>query len=90
MDQSFVDELDCDADDVAIVRAIVGLGDSLGLAIVAEGVERPAQADALMAAGVLDRPGVSVRLSPTGERPRALPRRRPQQLGHAAQIRTSA
>jgi len=51
VDQSFVDELDSDADDVAIVRAIVGLGDSLGLAIVAEGVERRSQAVALMALG---------------------------------------
>jgi diguanylate cyclase (GGDEF)-like protein len=51
VDQSFVDELDSDADDVAIVRAIVGLGDSLGLAIVAEGVERRPQANALMALG---------------------------------------
>ena len=51
VDRSFVDELDCDADDVAIVRAIVGLGDSLGLAIVAEGVERPEQARALAALG---------------------------------------
>jgi diguanylate cyclase (GGDEF)-like protein/PAS domain S-box-containing protein len=44
IDQSFVDELDCDSDDVAIVRAIVALGESLGLAIVAEGVERRSQA----------------------------------------------
>jgi EAL domain-containing protein (putative c-di-GMP-specific phosphodiesterase class I) len=51
VDQSFVDELDCNSDDVAIVRAIVGLGESLGLAIVAEGVERPAQAEALMSLG---------------------------------------
>jgi diguanylate cyclase (GGDEF)-like protein/PAS domain S-box-containing protein len=51
VDQSFVDELDSDADDVAIVRAIVGLGDSLGMAIVAEGVERHTQAGALMALG---------------------------------------
>ena len=51
VDQSFVDELDFDADDVAIVRAIVGLGESLGLAVVAEGVERRAQAEALMALG---------------------------------------
>jgi diguanylate cyclase (GGDEF)-like protein/PAS domain S-box-containing protein len=51
VDQSFVDELDCDADDVAIVRAIVGLGESLGLAIVAEGVERQAQAGALIGLG---------------------------------------
>jgi len=51
VDQSFVDELDSDPDDVAIVRAIVGLGESLGLAIVAEGVERRAQASSLMALG---------------------------------------
>ncbi len=51
VDQSFVDELDFDTDDVAIVRAIVGLGESLRLAIVAEGVERPAQARALLALG---------------------------------------
>jgi diguanylate cyclase (GGDEF)-like protein/PAS domain S-box-containing protein len=51
VDQSFVDELDTDPDDVAIVRAIVGLGESLGLAIVAEGVERRAQASSLMALG---------------------------------------
>ena len=51
VDQSFVDELDCDADDVAIVRAIVGLGHSLGMAIVAEGVERRGQVNALMALG---------------------------------------
>jgi EAL domain-containing protein (putative c-di-GMP-specific phosphodiesterase class I) len=51
VDRSFVDELDCDADDVAIVRAIVALGESLGLSIVAEGVERPEQARALAALG---------------------------------------
>jgi predicted signal transduction protein with EAL and GGDEF domain len=51
VDQSFVDELDTDPDDVAIVRAIVGLGESLGLAIVAEGVERRAQASSLRALG---------------------------------------
>jgi EAL domain-containing protein (putative c-di-GMP-specific phosphodiesterase class I) len=53
VDQSFVDELDCNSDDVAIVRAIVGLGESLGLAVVAEGVERPAQADALVSLGCM-------------------------------------
>ena len=80
VDQSFVDELDSDADDVAIVRAIVGLGDSLGLAIVAEGVERRSQARA-HGPRLHDRPGLSVRLSPAGEHARALPRRRPEQLG---------
>ena len=51
VDRSFVDELDCDSDDVAIVRAVVALGDSLGLAIVAEGVERPTQATELLDLG---------------------------------------
>lgn len=51
IDRSFVDELDQNSGDVAIVRAIIALGDSLGLSVVAEGVERPAQADELRALG---------------------------------------
>jgi EAL domain-containing protein (putative c-di-GMP-specific phosphodiesterase class I) len=51
IDRSFVEELDQRAENVAIVRAIIGLGDSLGLSIVAEGVEQPAQAATLQALG---------------------------------------
>ncbi|HUY21453.1 MAG TPA: EAL domain-containing protein [Acidimicrobiales bacterium] len=51
IDRSFVDELDCDSDDVAIVRAIVALGESLGLAVVAEGIERTTQATELQDIG---------------------------------------
>jgi diguanylate cyclase (GGDEF)-like protein/PAS domain S-box-containing protein len=51
IDRSFVDDLDERSENAAIVRAIVGLGDSLGLAIVAEGVERPVQATRLQALG---------------------------------------
>ena len=42
IDRSFVEDLDQRSDNAAIVRAIIGLGDSLGLSIVAEGVEAPA------------------------------------------------
>jgi EAL domain-containing protein (putative c-di-GMP-specific phosphodiesterase class I) len=51
IDRSFVDDLEESSENAAIVRAIVGLGDSLGLAIVAEGVERPIQATRLQALG---------------------------------------
>ena len=51
IDRSFVDELDVRAENVAIVRAIIGLGDSLGLSIVAEGIETPAQAARLQSLG---------------------------------------
>ena len=51
VDRSFVDELDHDSGDVAIVRAIIGLGDSLGMSVIAEGVEREAQAQQLKRLG---------------------------------------
>lgn len=43
IDRSFVDGIPNDADDSAIVRAIVSLGHALGLELCAEGVETPAQ-----------------------------------------------
>ncbi len=51
IDQSFIRDLTLDPDDVAIVTAIVGLARSLGLDILAEGVESPAQLDVLLALG---------------------------------------
>jgi len=47
VDQSFVAGLLDDAEDAAIVRAVGGLGHSLGLSVVAEGVENYLQAAAL-------------------------------------------
>ncbi|WP_127478565.1 EAL domain-containing protein [Sulfurivermis fontis] len=43
LDQSFVRELENDADDRAIASGVVNLGHSLGLVVIAEGVETAAQ-----------------------------------------------
>jgi diguanylate cyclase (GGDEF)-like protein/PAS domain S-box-containing protein len=51
IDQSFVRGLDKDPNDAAIIRAIVTLGHSLDLAVLAEGVETPAQLEQLRAEG---------------------------------------
>ncbi len=50
IDRSFVNELD-DGQGVAIVEAVIGLAHSLGLEVVAEGVETVAQLDALIRRG---------------------------------------
>jgi diguanylate cyclase (GGDEF)-like protein/PAS domain S-box-containing protein len=51
IDRSFVLGLACNARDEAIVRAVISLGSSLDMLLVAEGVEAQAQADALRDAG---------------------------------------
>lgn len=45
IDRSFVSGIGRNPDDMAIVRALLGLGKSLGIATVAEGIETVAQAD---------------------------------------------
>jgi diguanylate cyclase (GGDEF)-like protein len=52
IDKTFIDTVDSDEADRAVVRAVVELCDSLGLVTVAEGVEKAAQAYALDALGV--------------------------------------
>ncbi|MGI4800588.1 MAG: putative bifunctional diguanylate cyclase/phosphodiesterase [Janthinobacterium lividum] len=51
IDQSFIRTLDDSNDCLAIVRAVLGLGRSLGMSVVAEGVETLAQFDILKREG---------------------------------------
>jgi diguanylate cyclase (GGDEF)-like protein len=54
IDQSFIRQLSVRPDSIAIVRAVIGLGRSLGMAIIAEGVETQEQLEVLQAEGCWD------------------------------------
>jgi EAL domain-containing protein (putative c-di-GMP-specific phosphodiesterase class I) len=51
IDRSFVRDMGTDPGDEAIIRAVINLGRSLGIKIVAEGIEKPVQADGLIELG---------------------------------------
>lgn len=51
IDKSFVQDLEADPDDYAIVEAVINLGRSLQIEIIAEGVERAIQQDTLTRMG---------------------------------------
>lgn len=51
IDRSFVAQIDHNTKDAAIVQAVIGMARSLGLTVIAEGVETPAQETALLDLG---------------------------------------
>ena len=51
IDRSFVDKMECDPGASGLVRGLLGLGHGLGLIVTAEGVEKSAQAAALLEQG---------------------------------------
>ncbi len=51
IDKAFVAEVDRSMSDAAVARAILSLGESLGLVVTAEGIERPSQLEWLRARG---------------------------------------
>lgn len=57
VDQSFVRDVMSDANDATIVETILGLGDSLGLSVIAEGVESEDQFAFLAARGCREHQG---------------------------------
>ena len=66
IDRGFVAGLGLDAEDTTIVEAVVNLGHSFGIAVVAEGLETPLQLSRLRADGLRPRPGLPVRAPPPG------------------------
>jgi EAL domain-containing protein (putative c-di-GMP-specific phosphodiesterase class I) len=89
IDKSFVEGIDENRQNQAVAGAIVTLGQTLGLDLVAEGIETPGELRSLEALGVhlgqgfhLGRPGPPALVCPTpGMRP--LERRSPQSVGTA-------
>jgi diguanylate cyclase (GGDEF)-like protein/PAS domain S-box-containing protein len=84
IDRSFVDGLGTDADDLAIVQAILALAASLGIDTIAEGVETQVQREVLQGLGcrlaqgyLLGRPASATDVSPQLTTSLPQPRQRP-------------
>ena len=68
LDKSFVCDLERDASDRALAGAVIGIGQALGLQVVAEGVETPGQRELLARAGCTIAQGfLFTRALPAGE-----------------------
>jgi diguanylate cyclase (GGDEF)-like protein len=75
IDQSFVRDLPDDLESIAIVRAVIGLSNSLGIAVIAEGVETEEQAAHLKRESCTELQGYLFSVPiPTGEIPELLQR----------------
>ena len=70
LDRSFVQSIDTDPAARRLVQSMIDVAESLGLSVIAEGVETEAQRTALIAAGCSHDAGFSVR--PPTNQPAAL------------------
>ena len=68
IDQSFVRDVNEDRNDATIVRTIIEMGHSLGMQVVAEGVETTAQLEFLPVARAVTRPRASCSANPAPSR----------------------
>jgi diguanylate cyclase (GGDEF)-like protein/PAS domain S-box-containing protein len=75
IDRSFIRDLQMDPDDAAIVDAVINLGRSLNIEVVAEGIETKAQQDMLLALGCHYGQGYLYGKAVPGSRVRSLTRR---------------
>ena len=74
---AFVAGLGLDAEDTTIVEAVVNLGHSFGIAVIAEGLETPLQLSRLRAAALRQGPGLPLRPPPPRQHRRIRARRDP-------------
>ena len=57
IDRSFITSIGSDHNAIAIVRAVVGIGEALGVSVIAEGIETPEQEGMLRGQGCLEGQG---------------------------------
>ncbi len=90
IDRSFVDGLGTDPDDTAVVRSIVGLGEALGLGVVAEGVENELHVHELRRLGCRNAQGFGLAVPMPADGLRRTFDRSPPQLLRVAGLEPSA
>ncbi len=76
VDRSFVRDMETNPDNMAIVRTIAHLGQSLGIKVTVEGVETPIAADAAAGHGLRHDAGLPVLQAHGGRAGAGVPRRR--------------
>jgi EAL domain-containing protein (putative c-di-GMP-specific phosphodiesterase class I) len=87
IDRSFVHDMVSDTRDAAIVSAVVGIARSLGIRVVAEGVESTQQVEQLRALGCDAAQGYLFHRPMSGERVRALLEQLARQPAHSETLR---